>query len=252
MRRYFPRQRDETFAGRSEEAVASAGRRTGRPHRKSNAEKASSSRPFGEQVDRVDLYCELVLFHLDIENDPIPQSGTGLPCSLLVLSEAEASTLLLRMDRPVKTLQRIFRLFSMSKWYYKQRCGYDPKAVNLDGIYGKRFNRAALKALDIRFIGKPLGRHQRKLHRRSQAPQQQRDGHTRPDRRQVRASQERHRPGPQTGKTQGHQCILHPCHLLGDEPDRPAAQAARSIGVFRALLQRLLRYAQHIPTTQAP
>jgi|GEM_PF-3988499 len=39
MRRYFPRRRDETFAGR--------------PPRRSNAEK--------EQVDRVDLYCELVL-----------------------------------------------------------------------------------------------------------------------------------------------------------------------------------------------
>jgi len=58
MRRYFSRQRDETFAGRpdtyrDEEVVASAGRRTGRPPRRSNAEK--------EQVDRVDLYCELVL-----------------------------------------------------------------------------------------------------------------------------------------------------------------------------------------------
>jgi len=34
MRRYFPRQRDETFAGRSEEVVASAGRRTVMPPRK--------------------------------------------------------------------------------------------------------------------------------------------------------------------------------------------------------------------------
>jgi len=53
MRRYFPRRRDETFAGRSEEVVASAGRRTGRPPRRSNAEKASSSRPFGEQAGTV-------------------------------------------------------------------------------------------------------------------------------------------------------------------------------------------------------
>jgi len=35
MRRYFPRQRDGTFAGRSEEVVAPAGRRTGQPHRRS-------------------------------------------------------------------------------------------------------------------------------------------------------------------------------------------------------------------------
>ncbi len=41
---------------------------------------------------------------------------------------------------------------------YKQRYGYYPKAVNVDGIYGTRLNRAALKALEIRFIGKPLGR----------------------------------------------------------------------------------------------
>jgi len=40
MRGYFPRRRDETFAGRSEEVVASAGRRMGRPTRRSNAEKA--------------------------------------------------------------------------------------------------------------------------------------------------------------------------------------------------------------------
>jgi len=39
MRRYFHRRRDETFAGR--------------PPRRSNAEKASSSRPFGEQAESV-------------------------------------------------------------------------------------------------------------------------------------------------------------------------------------------------------
>jgi len=40
MPRYFPRQRDETYAERSGEVVASAGRRTGQPPRRSNAEKA--------------------------------------------------------------------------------------------------------------------------------------------------------------------------------------------------------------------
>jgi len=55
--------------------------------------------------------------HLDMENDPIPQSRTGPPCSLLVMSEAEASALLLRIDRPARRSRRIVRLFSMSKWY---------------------------------------------------------------------------------------------------------------------------------------
>lgn len=41
---------------------------------------------------------------------------------------------------------------------YKARHGYYPEAVNVDGIYGTRHNRAALKGLNIRFIGKPLGR----------------------------------------------------------------------------------------------
>ena len=41
---------------------------------------------------------------------------------------------------------------------YKQRYGHYPQAVNVDGIYGTRENRAKLKALGIRFIGKALGR----------------------------------------------------------------------------------------------
>lgn len=41
---------------------------------------------------------------------------------------------------------------------YKQRLGYYPRAVNVDGIYGTRDNRAALNLLGIRFIGKALGR----------------------------------------------------------------------------------------------
>ena len=41
---------------------------------------------------------------------------------------------------------------------YKQRYGYYPKAVNVDGIYGTRQNRDMLKELGIRFIGKALGR----------------------------------------------------------------------------------------------
>lgn len=41
---------------------------------------------------------------------------------------------------------------------YKQRYGYYPEAVNVDGIYGTRHNRARLKELGIRFIGKALGR----------------------------------------------------------------------------------------------
>ena len=41
---------------------------------------------------------------------------------------------------------------------YKQRHGHYPEAVNVDGIYGTRGNRAALKDRGIRFIGKPLGR----------------------------------------------------------------------------------------------
>lgn len=41
---------------------------------------------------------------------------------------------------------------------YKQRYGYYPQAVNVDGIYGTRENRAMLKDLGIGFIGKPLGR----------------------------------------------------------------------------------------------
>ena len=48
-----------------------------------------------------------VFDHWDMENDPIPQSGTGPPCSLLVLSGTEASVLLLQMDRPAKKLRRI-------------------------------------------------------------------------------------------------------------------------------------------------
>jgi len=60
MRRYFPRRRDETFAGRSEEVIASAGRRMGRPPRRSNADTSASLSTSKEQVDRVDLYYELV------------------------------------------------------------------------------------------------------------------------------------------------------------------------------------------------
>lgn len=41
---------------------------------------------------------------------------------------------------------------------FKQRYGHYPEAVNVDGIYGTRENRAKLKALGIRFIGKALGR----------------------------------------------------------------------------------------------
>lgn len=41
---------------------------------------------------------------------------------------------------------------------FKAHCGHYPEAVNVDGIYGTRANRAALKVLGIRFIGKPLGR----------------------------------------------------------------------------------------------
>ena len=41
---------------------------------------------------------------------------------------------------------------------YKKHYGHYPEAVNVDAIYGTRANRAALKALGIRFIGKPLGR----------------------------------------------------------------------------------------------
>jgi len=41
---------------------------------------------------------------------------------------------------------------------YKQRYGYYPEAVNVDGIYGTRDNRTKLKDLGIRFIGKALGR----------------------------------------------------------------------------------------------
>lgn len=41
---------------------------------------------------------------------------------------------------------------------YKQRYGCYPEAVNADRIYGTRENRAMLKALGIRFIGKALGR----------------------------------------------------------------------------------------------
>lgn len=41
---------------------------------------------------------------------------------------------------------------------YKQRYGYYPEAVNVDGIYGTRENRRKLQELGIRFIGKALGR----------------------------------------------------------------------------------------------
>ena len=53
MRRYFPRQRDGTFAGRSEEVVASAGRRTGRPTRRSNADASASLSTSKEQAETV-------------------------------------------------------------------------------------------------------------------------------------------------------------------------------------------------------
>ena len=41
---------------------------------------------------------------------------------------------------------------------YKQRYGHYPEAVNVDGIYGTRQNRAWLKERGIRFVGKALGR----------------------------------------------------------------------------------------------
>lgn len=41
---------------------------------------------------------------------------------------------------------------------YKKHYGHYPEAVNVDGIYCTRANRAALKPLGIRIIGKPLGR----------------------------------------------------------------------------------------------
>lgn len=41
---------------------------------------------------------------------------------------------------------------------YKQRYGHYPEAVNVDGIYGTRQNRAWLKQRGIRFVGKALGR----------------------------------------------------------------------------------------------
>jgi len=67
MRRYFPRQRDGTFAGRTGDGYAFAGRLTGRPHRRGDADASASqhkqraSRTCPASRDRVDLYCELVL-----------------------------------------------------------------------------------------------------------------------------------------------------------------------------------------------
>ena len=63
MRRYFPRRRDETYAGRSEEAVASAGWRTGRPPRGSKVDASASLSTSKEQAE------------------PVPPCGIGWICT---------------------------------------------------------------------------------------------------------------------------------------------------------------------------
>jgi hypothetical protein len=66
MRRYFPRQRDETFAVRSamlrdEEVVGSAGRRTERPPRRGDVDASASLSISKEQADWIVFYVQMVL-----------------------------------------------------------------------------------------------------------------------------------------------------------------------------------------------
>ena len=88
---------------------------------------------------------------------------------------------------------------------YKERHGHYPEAVNVDGIYGTRQNRAMLKERGIHLIGKPLGRPTAES-LTAQAIASMRPG------------QECLWPGLHTGQDQRHQRILDRSDLPGDQP----------------------------------